>query len=121
MGLYEDLLATVERRKLKWHGHVIRSDGLTKVILQGTVEGQRIRSMKEKRWIDNTAEWTGKFFAETSSHGTHRQEWRELTEKSIMTRGAKGPMQKAGRSVKYVVWSVIRLNNTATPCALRSI
>ena len=72
MGLYEDLLATVKRWKLKWHGHAIRSDGLTKVILQGTVEGQRIRGMQKKRWIDNIAEWTGISFAETSSHGTHR-------------------------------------------------
>ena len=38
IGPYEDLLATVKRRKLKWYGHVTRSDGLTKVILQGTVE-----------------------------------------------------------------------------------
>ena len=118
MGLYEDLLATVKRRKLKWHGHVIRSDGLTKVILQGTVRRPANNGYAEKMWIDNIAEWTGKSFADTSSHGTHRQEWRELTEKSIMTRGAKGPMQKAGRSVEYLVWSVIRLNNTATPVCI---
>ena len=81
--------------------------GLTKMILQGTVEGPRIRGMPKKRWIDNIAERTGKSFAETSCHGTHRQEWRELTEKSIMTRGAMGPMQKAGRSVEYVVWCAL--------------
>ena len=74
--------------------------------------------MPTKRWIDNIAERTGKSFAETSSHGTHRQEWRELTEKSTMTRGAMGPMQKAGRSVEYAVWCVIRLNNTATPVCI---
>ena len=27
IGLYEYLLATVKRRKLKWYGHVTRSDG----------------------------------------------------------------------------------------------
>ena len=58
--LYEDLLATVKRRKLKWYGHVTRPDGLTKVILQGTVEGSRRRGRLRKRWIDNIAEWTGK-------------------------------------------------------------
>ena len=111
-------MATVKRQKLKWYGHLTRSDGQTKVILRGTVEGQRIRGMPKKRWIDNIAERTGKSLAETSSHGTHRQEWRELKEKSIMTRGAMGPMQKAGRSVEYVVWCVIRLNNTATPVCI---
>ena len=30
IGPYEDLLTSVKRRKLKWHGHVIRSSGLPK-------------------------------------------------------------------------------------------
>ncbi|KAK2190199.1 hypothetical protein NP493_87g07002 [Ridgeia piscesae] len=34
----EDLLPTVNRRKLKWYGHVTRSTGLAKTILQGTVQ-----------------------------------------------------------------------------------
>ena len=36
IGLYEDLLTLVHRRKLKWYGHVV---GLAKTILQGTVQG----------------------------------------------------------------------------------
>ena len=48
IGPYEDNLATVNRRKLKWYGHVTKSDGLTKVILQGTVEGRRRRGQAEK-------------------------------------------------------------------------
>ena len=78
--------ALVKRRKLKWYGHVTRSDGLTKVILQGTVEGSRRRGRPKKRWSDNIAEWTGKSFAETQAMAHNRQEWRELTRKSIMTR-----------------------------------
>ena len=39
IGLYEDLLTTVKRRKLPWYGHVSRSSGLAKTILQGTVKG----------------------------------------------------------------------------------
>ena len=38
IGPYEDLLTTVKRRKLKWYGHVTRSSGLAKTILQGTVK-----------------------------------------------------------------------------------
>ena len=41
IGPYEDLLTTVKRRKLKWYGHVTRSSGLAKTILQGTVQGGR--------------------------------------------------------------------------------
>ena len=38
---YEDLLSTVIKKKLKWYGHVTRGNGLSKVILQGTVHGKR--------------------------------------------------------------------------------
>ena len=41
IGPYEDLLTIVKRRKLKWYGHVTRSSGLAKTILQGTVKGKR--------------------------------------------------------------------------------
>ena len=86
IGPYEDLLATVKPRKLKWYGHVTRSDGLTNMILHGTVEGIRRRGGPRNSWIDNIADWTGKSFAETQAMAHNRQEWRELTRKSTMTR-----------------------------------
>ena len=39
IGPQEDLLTIVKRRKLQWCGHVSRSSGLAKTILQGTVKG----------------------------------------------------------------------------------
>ena len=48
IGPYEDLLTTVNRRKLKWYGHVTRSSGLAKTILQGTVQGGRQRGRQTK-------------------------------------------------------------------------
>ena len=86
IGPYEDLLATVKRQKLKWYWHVTRSDGLTKVMLQGTVEVRRRRGRPKKSWIDNIAEWTGKSFAETQAMAHNRQNWRDLMRKSVMTR-----------------------------------
>ena len=35
IGPHEDLLTIVKRRKLQWYGHVSRSSGLAKTILQG--------------------------------------------------------------------------------------
>ena len=37
IGPHEDLLTIIKRRKLQWYGHVSRSLGLAKTILQGTV------------------------------------------------------------------------------------
>ena len=39
IGPREDLLTIVKRRTLQWYGHVSRSSGLAKTILQGTVKG----------------------------------------------------------------------------------
>ena len=38
---YDKLLTLVKKRKLRWFGHVSRSSGLAKTILQGTVKGKR--------------------------------------------------------------------------------
>ena len=49
IGPHEDLLTMVKRRKLQRYGHVSRSTGLAKTILQGTVKGER---RQRKRWED---------------------------------------------------------------------
>ena len=65
IGPHEDLLTTVKRRKLQWFGHVSRSSGLVKTILQGTVKGGRRHGRQRKRWEDNIREWTGLEFAKS--------------------------------------------------------
>ena len=40
IGPHKDLLTIVKRHKLQWYGHVSRSSGLAKTILQGTVKGE---------------------------------------------------------------------------------
>ena len=53
IGEYDELLTLVKKRKLRWFGHVSRSSGLAKTILQGTVKGKRKRGRQKKRWEDN--------------------------------------------------------------------
>ena len=53
------LLTIVKRHKLQWYGHVSRSSGLAKTILQGTVKGGRRQGRQRKRLLDNIREWTG--------------------------------------------------------------
>ena len=53
LGLREDLLTIVKRRKLQWYGHVSRSSGLAKTILQGTVKGVRRQGRQRKRLENN--------------------------------------------------------------------
>ena len=56
IGPHEDLLAVVKRRKLQLHGHVSRSSGLAKTILQGTVKGGRRQGRQRERWEDSIKE-----------------------------------------------------------------
>ena len=53
IGPHKDLLAILKRGKLQWYGHVFRSLGLAKTILQGTVKGGRRKGRQRKRWEDN--------------------------------------------------------------------
>ena len=49
IGPHEDLLTIVKRPKLQWYGHVSRSSGLAKTILQGTVKGgKKTRQAEEE-------------------------------------------------------------------------
>ena len=58
IGLHADLLTIVKIRKLQWYGHVSRSSGLAKIILQGTVKGGRRQGGQRKRWEDNIRAWS---------------------------------------------------------------
>ena len=59
IGPPEDLLTMVKRRNLQWYGHVSRSLGLAKTILQGTVKGGKKQGRQRKKWKDNIREWKG--------------------------------------------------------------
>ena len=82
IGPHEDLLAIVKRRKLQWHGHVSRSSGLAKTILQSTVKGGRRQGRQRKRWEDNIREWTGLEFAKSQGAMENRENWRKEVVKS---------------------------------------
>ena len=74
IGPHEDLLTIVKRRKLQWYGHVSRSPGLAKTILQGTVVGGKGQGRPRKSWEDNIREWTGLEFAKSQRAMENRKE-----------------------------------------------
>ena len=82
IGPHEDLLTIIKRRKLQWYGHVSRSSGLAKNILQGTVKGGRRQGRQRRRWEDNIREWTGLEFGKSQRAVENREKWRKLVVKS---------------------------------------
>ena len=83
IGPHEDPLTTVKRHTLQWYGHVFRSLGLAKTILQGTVKGGRRQGRQRKRWEDNIGEWMGLEFAKSQRAVENRGKWRKLVVKSF--------------------------------------
>ena len=81
IGPHEDLLTIVKRRNLQWYGHVSRSSGLAKTILQGTVNGGRRQGRQRKRWEDNIKELTGLEFGKSQRAVENREKWRKLVAK----------------------------------------
>ena len=81
-GPHEEPLTIVKRRKLQWYGHVSRSSGMAKTILQGTVKGGRRQGRQRKRWEDNIREWTELEFAKSQRAMKNREKWRKLFAKS---------------------------------------
>ena len=49
IGEYDELLSLVKKRKLRRFGHVSRSSGLAKTILQGTVKGKKKKKADRRR------------------------------------------------------------------------
>ena len=84
IGLHENLLNIVKRRKLQWYGHVSRSSGLAKPILQGKVKGRKVQGRQRNRCVDIIREWTGLEFAKSQRAVENREKWRKLVAKSSL-------------------------------------
>ena len=76
IGPREDL-TIVKRRKLQWYGHVSRSSGLVKTILQGTVKRGRRQGGQRKRWENNIREWTGPEFGKSQRAVVNREKMKK--------------------------------------------
>ena len=71
----EWLLATVQRRKLQYFGHVVRARNLSTEILEGRIDGKRRRGRPMRRWTDDIKDWSNRSVAECSRLARDRQQW----------------------------------------------
>ena len=76
-GVQDDLLTIVKKRKLRWYGHISRSSGMAKTILQGTVKATR-RGRQKKRWEDNIKEWMGMGFGDSLRAAEDWEGWQGI-------------------------------------------
>ena len=66
-----------KRRKLQWYGHVSRSSGLAKTILQGTVKGGKKTRQAEEE-VGRQHQGMDRPGVRQVSEGSDREKWRKL-------------------------------------------
>ena len=112
IGSHENLLTIVKRRRLWWYGHVSRSSGLAKTILQGTVKGGRRQGRQRKRCEDNIREWTSLEFGRSKRAVEDRGKWRKMVAKSC---GASTTLAVKGyRMMMTMIMNLFKLVKSST-------
>ena len=70
----------IKSKTLKLYGHIKRSStGLSRLCLEGMIEGKRNRGRPHKRWIDNIHEWTDMGVDVLNSASKNRDQWKHIT------------------------------------------
>ena len=82
IGPHSELLAMVITKKLRWFGHVIRSNSMSKTILQGSIEGIRRQGRPKMQWQDNIVKWTGLDINKAMRAAENREGWKKIVMKS---------------------------------------
>jgi hypothetical protein len=81
----ESLIDGIERRKLRWYGHLVRmaEDRKPRQILEARIEGKRGRGRPRKVWMDDIKEAAGrrgKTIQKARSMTMTRKDFRRWTE-----------------------------------------
>ena len=74
----ERMMRKIERKKLKYFGHIIRQDSLHRSILDGKVNGKRGPGRPRTKWTTNVCRWTGQPYEEAVRLAQDRLVWRAI-------------------------------------------
>ena len=72
------IMSTIRARKLRWYGHIRRSDLPVRTSVEGNIQGKRKRGRPKRRWRDDIAEWTAKNINELNVLVREREKWRDF-------------------------------------------
>ena len=73
------ITSTIKSKVLKLYGHTKRStQGVSRICLEGMIEGRRSRGRQPKRWRDNISLWTGRNLMSLNTAVKDRNLWRQL-------------------------------------------
>ena len=110
-GVHDDLLTMVKKRKKhRWYGHISRSSGMAKTILQATVKGKRGRGRQKKRWEDNIKEWTEMEFGDSLRAAEDREGWKGIVATSSVV-PRRPPRLRDWDEMRWTLGSAVEAEN----------
>ncbi|GFS10640.1 endonuclease-reverse transcriptase [Elysia marginata] len=74
-----ELLLTIQRRKMKYYGHLRRHDSIQKRILERKIDGRRGRGRRRQTWLGNIQEKSQMKMCEVCETALDRRRWRSVT------------------------------------------
>ncbi|GFR61853.1 endonuclease-reverse transcriptase [Elysia marginata] len=74
-----ELLSTIQRRKMKYHGQLRRHDSIQKRTLEGRIDGRRGRGRRRQTWLGNIQERSQMKMCEVCETALDRRRWRTVT------------------------------------------
>ena len=77
MKTRRSLFDSIRKRKAKYFGHMVRQNGLQRLLLEGKTHGKKGRPRIKR--ANNIKEWTDKNYGECVRAAENRQEWRSIT------------------------------------------
>ena len=72
------IINTIKTQKLKYYGHIKRSNLPVRNIIEGVIPGRRSRGRPSRRWMDDVMEWTQKSVNELNGLVRDRKIWRGI-------------------------------------------
>ena len=72
------LLKNIQKRKLRYFGHIKRKNNLLTTSMEGKVEGRRPRGRPRNNWVGDVKEWTGLPARDCARQAVDRDLWASI-------------------------------------------
>ena len=72
------LLKNIQKRKLRYFGHIKRKNNLLTTSMEGKVQGRRPRGRHRNNWIGDVKEWTGLPASDCARRAVDRDLWASI-------------------------------------------
>ena len=68
-----------KKRKCPYFGHIIRGDGVQRLLMEGRINDRRGRGRPRTMWTDNIKKWTKTSYNDCIRVAQDRERWRSMT------------------------------------------